>query len=88
MKSLRIFLFALLISILGHLILMFGIPFLSFSPVTETPEELVIRTELKAEPPKKIQMVKSPKKSPSKLNSVGIEDANSQNSGGQGCPLS
>lgn len=84
MKSLRIFLFALLISILGHLILMFGIPFLSFSPVTETPEELIIRTELKPEPPKKIQMVKSPKKSPSKLNSVGIEDANSQNSGGQG----
>jgi hypothetical protein len=63
---------------------MFGIPFLSFTPAIETPEELIIRTELKPEPPKKIQMAKSPKKSPSKSNTSGIEDPNSQNSGGQG----
>lgn len=63
---------------------MFGIPFLSFTPAIETPDELIIRTELKPEPPKKIQMAKSPKKSPSKSNTSGIEDPNSQNSGGQG----
>lgn len=87
MKSLRIFLFALLLSLLGHLILMFGIPFLSFTPAIETPEDLIIRTELKPEPPKKIQMAKSPKQSPSKMNTAGVDDPNSQNSGGQGGSL-
>lgn len=87
MKSLRIFLFALLLSLLGHLILMFGIPFLSFSPAPEIPEELIIRTELKPEPPKKIQMAKAPIKTPSKSTSNGIEDPNSLNAGGQGGSL-
>ena len=84
MKSLRILLFALLLSVLGHLILMFGIPFLSFTPAIDTPEDLIIRTELKPEPPKKIQMAKSPTQSPSKSSTAGIEDPSSQNAGGQG----
>lgn len=84
MKSLRIFLFALLLSLLGHLILMFGIPFLSFSQVPDMPEDLIIRTELKSEPPKKIQMAKAPKQAPSKSSASGLEDPNSLNSGGQG----
>jgi hypothetical protein len=87
MKSLRIFLFALLLSLLGHLILMFGIPFLSPSSAPDMPEELIIRTELKSEPPKKIQMAKVPKKSPAKLSSSGLDDPNSPNAGGQGGPL-
>lgn len=84
MKSLRIFLFALLVSIFGHLALMFGVPFWSHSPAPEIPDDLIIRTELKTEPPKKIQMAKSPKKSPSKLSAAGVEDPNSLNSGRQG----
>jgi hypothetical protein len=87
MKSLRIFLFALLLSLLGHLILMFGTPFLSPSSAPDMPEELIIRTELKSEPPKKIQMAKVPKKSPAKLSSSGLDDPNSPNAGGQGGPL-
>jgi hypothetical protein len=84
MKSLRILLIALLLSLLGHLILMFGIPFLSFSPTPEVPEELIIRTELKPEPPKKIQMAKALNKSPNKSSTASQEDSNSLNTNGQG----
>ena len=62
MTSLRVMLIALLLSILGHFILFFGIPFLSFGSSPIISDDLIIRTELKAEPPKKIQMAKAPKK--------------------------
>ena len=47
---------------LGHLFLFFGIPFLPLGSSTDIPEDLIIRTELKLEPPKKIHMAKAPKK--------------------------
>ena len=84
MKSLRILLIALLLSLLGHLILMFGIPFLSFSPTPEVSEELIIRTELKPEAPKKIQMAKAPNKSPNQSSSADQEGLSGQNAKGQG----
>ena len=60
--SLRIIFLALLVSVLGHFLLFFGLPFISFGSSPEIAEDLIIRTEIKAEPPQKIQMAKSPKK--------------------------
>lgn len=75
-KSLRIIVVALLISLLGHLIIFFGIPFLSFGSAPEIADDLIIRTELKLEPPKKIQMARAPKKKVNKENSANkVEDA-------------
>ena len=74
--SLRIVGVALFISILGHLILFFGIPFLTFGSAPELADDLIIRTELKLEPPKKIQMAKAPKKKVNKESSSNkVEDA-------------
>ncbi|QWD91882.1 DUF3108 domain-containing protein [Polynucleobacter sp. MWH-Braz-FAM2G] len=61
-KSLRLILIALLISIAGHFILFFGLPLLSFSQNQAIPEDLIIKTELKTEPPKKIQISKANKR--------------------------
>ena len=85
MKSLQIIVAALILSILGHLILFVGIPFLSFSSAPEIPEDLIIKTELKVEPPKKIQTARAPKKKPplSTEKRSSIEDPNSSNSGGE-----
>ena len=47
---------------LGHFLLFFGLPFISFGSSPEIAEDLIIRTEIKVEPPKKIQMARSPKK--------------------------
>ena len=75
-NSLRIVLLALALSLLGHLILFFGIPFLSFASAPQIADDLIIRTELKLEPPKKIQMAKAVKKKISKENSSNkAEDA-------------
>ena len=60
--SLRIIFLALLVSVLGHFLLFFGLPFISFGNAPEIAEDLIIRTEIKAEPPQKIQMARSPKK--------------------------
>ena len=60
--SLRIIFLALLVSVLGHFLLFFGLPFISFGSSPEIAEDLIIRTEIKAEPPQKIQMARSPKK--------------------------
>jgi len=60
--SLRIIFLALLVSVLGHFLLFFGLPFISFGSSPEIAEDLIIRTEIKAEPPQKIQMTRSPKK--------------------------
>jgi len=84
-KSLRIILIALALSLLGHLILFFGIPFFSFGSAPELADELIIRTELKVEPPKKIQMAKAPKKKVSKETSSNkVEDPTSLAVGEQG----
>lgn len=57
---LRIIFIAILLSLLGHLLLFFGMPFLSFGNAPEIAEDLIIKTEIKVEPPKKIQMAKAP----------------------------
>lgn len=57
-NSLRIILFALLLSVLGHLLLFFGMPFISFGSPPAIADDLIIKTELKVEPPKKIQQSK------------------------------
>jgi hypothetical protein len=60
-KSWRLVLIALVLSVVGHLLLFFGLPFFSFA-TTNIPDDLIIRTELKLDLPKKIQLAKSPKK--------------------------
>jgi len=83
-KSLRIILIALVLSLLGHIILFFGIPFLSFGSAPEISDDLIIKTELKVEPPKKIQMAKAPKKKINKETSTNaVEDSKSLASGGE-----
>jgi len=87
LKPIWLVLFALALSLLGHLILFFGIPFLSFNSAPEIAEDLIIKTELRAEPPKKIQMAKAPTKkvSTSNQNVSSLEDSNGAASGaGQG----
>jgi Protein of unknown function (DUF3108) len=59
---------------LGHLVLFFGLPFVSFSEMPPIAEDLIIRTELKAEPPKKIQMAKAAKKTPKQTTSSNLSD--------------
>jgi hypothetical protein len=74
---------ALTLSLLGHFILYFGIPFLSFSSAPDIAEDLIIKTELRVEPPKKIQTAKAPKKNPpqSNQNSLSAEDPNASAAG-------
>jgi hypothetical protein len=57
-NSLRIILIALMLSLLGHLLLFFGMPFISFGSPPEIADDLIIKTELRSEPPKKIQQSK------------------------------
>ena len=87
-NSLRIILFALLLSVLGHLLLFFGIPFISFGSPPEIADDLIIKTELKVEPPKKIQQSnrankpipidKSSQASARKLDQLSGEEGGSQ----------
>jgi len=70
MGSLRIIVLALFLSILGHLILFFGIPFFSFASSPQIPDDLIIKTELRIEPPKKIQVSKALKKRIPKNNQL------------------
>lgn len=87
MRSIWIVVVALVLSLLGHLILYFGIPFLSFHSSPEIPDDLIIKTELRTEPPKKIQMAKAIKKkpTPSTQNQSAVEDPNGAIAGiGQG----
>ena len=84
-KPLRIILIALALSLLGHFILFFGIPFLSFGSAPEIADDLIIRTELKIDPPKKIQMAKAPKKKVNKeTSSNAVQDSKSLATGEQG----
>jgi hypothetical protein len=82
---LRIILAALLLSVIGHLILFFGLPFISFTAPPPLTEDLIIRTELKPEPPQKIQMAKAAKRTPKKttVNNLG-DDTKSNVDGEQG----
>ena len=63
-RSLWIFVGAVVLSIAGHFLLFFGIPFFSFSRALVISEDLIIKTELRTEPPKKIQRTLKPKKTP------------------------
>jgi len=84
-KPLRIILIALALSFIGHFILFFGIPFLSFNSPPEIADDLIIRTELKVEPPKKIQMAKAPRKKVNKETSTNaVQDSKSLATGEQG----
>ena len=83
-KPLRIILIALALSLIGHFVLFFGIPFLSFNSPPEIADDLIIRTELKVEPPKKIQMAKAPKKKVNNETSTNaVEDSKSLMGGGE-----
>ena len=67
---------------LGHLVLFFGLPFIPFSEPTPIADDLIIRTELKIDPPKKIQITTAVKKV-IKESAVtnAIEDLNSSKAG-------
>ena len=80
--SLRIIFLALLVSVLGHFLLFFGLPFISFGSSPEIAEDLIIRTEIKAELPQKIQMARSPKKKVSE-ESVSKSSLDSNTLGGE-----
>ena len=88
-KSLWILIAAVFLSILGHLILFFGIPFISFGSAPPIAEDLIIKTELRVEPPKKIQLTSAPKKraQPKTTNSISADplpDSNGDGVGKQG----
>ncbi|MFM2030156.1 MAG: hypothetical protein RL517_1349 [Pseudomonadota bacterium] len=85
-RSLWILGVALFISLLGHLLLFFGLPFFSFSAAPPLAEDLIIKTDLRVEPPKKIQMVAAQKKksSPQKSNSVTADAPSNSDQEGSG----
>ncbi|OZA28911.1 MAG: hypothetical protein B7X83_09575, partial [Polynucleobacter sp. 17-46-58] len=87
--SLWILLAAIFISILGHLILFFGLPFLSFGSAPPISEDLIIKTDLRVEPPQKIQLSSAPKKraQPKSANAVSADplpDGDGDDKGKQG----
>jgi hypothetical protein len=69
--------------VVGHLILFFGLPFLSFGIPKPIAEDLIIRTELKNEPPKKIQMARAAKKVEKNTTSSKASEESSPNVSGQ-----
>lgn len=73
-----------MLSVAGHLVLFFGLPFLSFSESPPIAEDLIIRTELKTEPPKKIQMSKAAKPPKKQTLSTLAEDPKSNPGAQQG----
>lgn len=85
-RALWILVLAFFLSIIGHLILFFGIPFFSFSSAPPIPEDLIIKTEMRVEPPQKIQLTTAPKKKaqPKKVNSVSADPLTDATNNGQG----
>ncbi|WP_438979018.1 DUF3108 domain-containing protein [Polynucleobacter sp.] len=85
-RSLWILIVAIFLSVLGHLILFFGIPFISFGRAPPIAEDLIIKTDLRVEPPKKIQLSSKLKKktSPRKTNAVSADPLSDQDQGEQG----
>lgn len=61
-KGFWVLLVAGVISILGHFLLFFGLPFFSFNAAPQIADELIIKTEIRPEPPKKISFSSAPKK--------------------------
>lgn len=74
-KSLWILIAAIFLSVFGHIALFFGLPFFSFSSPPPIAEDLIIKTDLRVEPPKKIQMASAPKNkiSPQKPNTISAD---------------
>ncbi len=60
---------AILLSIIGHLMLFFGVPFISFGRPLPITEDLIIKTDLRAEPPKKIQLSSASRKKAQSITS-------------------
>ncbi len=85
-RSLWILIATIFLSLVGHLILFFGLPFISFGNPPPISEDLIIKTELRVEPPKKIQLTSAPKKKPppKKMNAVSAEPLSPQSAGEQG----
>jgi hypothetical protein len=61
-KGFWVLVIAGVISILGHFLFFFGLPFVSFNPAPKIADELIIKTELRPEPPKKVSLSSAPKK--------------------------
>ena len=68
---------------MGHFILFFGLPIISFSEMPPIADDLIIRTELKTESPKKIQMAKAAKKTPNQTPSSSLSDSAKSSIDGQ-----
>lgn len=70
-----------MLSLIGHFILFIGLPFFSFNQPPPIAEDLILRAELKTEPPKKIQMSKSAKRVPkqSDLSTSSIDSGTNLN---------
>ncbi len=85
-RSLRLLAAAIFLSLIGHIVLFFGIPFISFSSAPPIPEDLIIKTELRVEPPQKIQLTSRPKKkvAPKLANAVSADALPESNKGVQG----
>ena len=85
-RSLWILIVAIFLSVFGHLILFFGIPFISFGSAPPIAEDLIIKTDLRVEPPKKIQLTSKLKKktSPRKTNAVSANPLSDQDQGEPG----
>ncbi|MES2587037.1 MAG: DUF3108 domain-containing protein [Pseudomonadota bacterium] len=85
-RSLWILIAAIFLSLVGHLILFFGLPFISFGSPPPISEDLIIKTELRVEPPKKIQLTNTPKKKspPKKSNTISADPVLDQGAGEQG----
>ena len=85
-RSLWILIAAIFVSLAGHLILFFGLPFISFASPPPISEDLIIKTELRVEPPKKIRLTSTPKKKspPKNSNSVAADPLSDQVKGEQG----
>ena len=85
LHSLRLILIAILLSLIGHFILFFGLPLFNFSNAPEIADDLIIRTDIKVEPPQKIQMSKSLKKeyaTTSTSTNLSESNATSEEQGG------
>ncbi|WP_216198155.1 DUF3108 domain-containing protein [Polynucleobacter sp. UK-Mo-2m-Kol15] len=85
-RSLWILIAAIFLSLIGHLILFFGLPFFSFASPPPIAEDLIIKTDLRVEPPKKIQMANTPKNKspPTQTNAVSADPLSDQGMGEEG----
>ena len=82
-KSLWILITAIFLSLFGHLIFFFGLPFFSFTSPPPIAEDLIIKTDLRVEPPKKIQMASTSKEksSPKQTNAISADPISNEGSG-------